>query len=105
MKHYGVIFTRLNTRAVHLELAVDLSTMEFMQVLRRVFSIRGHPALMMSDNGSQMVGAERELREMIEGWNVDELKTFCAKKGIQWKFVKPAAPHQNGCTEFLVKTC
>lgn len=104
MKHYDVIVTCLNTRAVHLELAVDLSTMEFMQVLRRFFSIRGLPALMMSDNGSQMVGAERELREMIEGWDVDKLKTFCAEKGIQWKFVTPAAPHQNGCVESLIKT-
>ncbi|XP_063956504.1 uncharacterized protein LOC129263265 [Lytechinus pictus] len=33
-KHYGVLFTCLNTRAVHLERAVDCSTMEFMQVLR-----------------------------------------------------------------------
>ena len=32
-KHYGVLFTCLNTRAVHLEMAVDLSTMEFLQVL------------------------------------------------------------------------
>lgn len=56
-KHYGVIFTCLNTRAVHLELAVDLSTMEFMP---RFFAIRGQPAFMMSDNGSQIVGAERE---------------------------------------------
>lgn len=30
-KHYRVIFICLNTRAVHLELAVDCSTMEFMQ--------------------------------------------------------------------------
>ena len=96
MKHYGVIFTCLNTRAVHLELAVDLSTMEFMQVLRRFFFIRGQPKLMMSDNRSQMVGAERKLREMIEGWDADELKKFCADKGIQWKFVTPAVPHQNG---------
>ena len=105
MKHYGVIFTCLNTRAVHLELAVDLSTMGFIKVLRRFFSIRGQTALMMSDNGSQMVGADRELREMIEGWDADKLKKFCAEKGIQWKFVTPAALHQKGCTESLVKRC
>ena len=105
MKHYGVIFTCLNTRAVDLELAVVLSTMEFTQVLRRFFSIRGQPALMMSDNGSQMVGAERELRELIEGCDADELKKFCAEKGIQWKFVTSAVLHQNGCVESLVRTC
>ena len=106
MERYGVIFTCLNTRAFHLELAVDLSTIEFMQVLRRFFSIRGQPALMMSDNGSKMIGAadSGKLREVIEGWDVDKLKKFCAEKGIQWKFVTPAAPHQNGCVESLVKT-
>jgi hypothetical protein len=54
------------TRAIHLELTVDYSTMEFLQTLRRFFAIRGQPALLMSDNGSQLVGAERELKEMIK---------------------------------------
>ena len=48
-KHYGVIFTCLNTRAIHLELAVDYSTMSYMQVLRRFFSIRGCPKFMLSE--------------------------------------------------------
>ena len=64
-KHYGVLFTCLNTRAVHLEMAVDLTTMEFLQVLRRFLAIRGRPAVLLSDNGSQFVGAEKELRQMI----------------------------------------
>jgi hypothetical protein len=46
-KHYGVIFTCLNTRAVHLEIATDCSAMEFIQTLRRFFSIRGYPAMIM----------------------------------------------------------
>ena len=51
--HYRVIFSCLNTRAVHLELTVDYSTMEFMRTLRRFFAIRSQPAMMLGDNGSQ----------------------------------------------------
>ena len=69
-----MIFHCLNTRAIHLEMATDYSSMEFMQTLRRFFANRGQPALVMSDNGSQLVGAERELREMIQGWNAKELQ-------------------------------
>ena len=73
-KHYGVLFICLNTRAVHLELATDCSTMEFLQVLRRFFAIRGTPAVMISDNGTQFVGAEKELKEMVKGWKLAELR-------------------------------
>ena len=47
-KHYGAVFTCLNTRAIHCELAVDASAMELMQVLRRFFSYRGYPKLIVS---------------------------------------------------------
>ena len=105
MKHYGVLFTCLNTRAVHVEMAVDLSTMEFLQVLRRFFAVRGYPRVMLSDNGTQFVGADRELREAIDAFDVVTLKQFCADKFMEWKFVTPNAPHQNGCAEALVKSC
>ncbi len=104
-KYYGVLFTCLNTRAVHLKLAVDCSTMEFLQVLRRFFAIRGTPAVMISDNGTQFVGAEKELKEMVKGWKLEELREFCAEKGMKWRFTTPKAPHHNGCAEALVKTC
>ena len=97
-KHYGVIFTCLNTRAVYCELATDASTMEFLQVLRRFFSYRGYPKMLLSDNGSQMVGAERELRSMIDGWDKEKLREYCAERGMKWQFTTPLAPHQNGCS-------
>ena len=74
-----------------------------MQTLRRFFAIRRQIALMMSDNGSQLVGAERVPREMIQGWNHKELKEFSAEEGMRWQFIMPGAPHQNGCAEALVK--
>ena len=104
-KHYAVIFTCLNTRAIHLQLAVDNSAISFMQVLRRFFSIRGSPKFMLSDNGTQLVGAARELREMLQGWDIQKLRDLCAENGMVWQFITPAAPHQNGCTESLVKSC
>ena len=57
------------------------------------------------DNGTQMVGAEKELRKMIEGWDVDKLRDYGADKGIEWKFTTQGAPHQNDCAEALVKSC
>ena len=103
-KYYGVIFTCMVTRAIHLELTVDYSTMEFLQTPRWLFAIRGQPALLMSDNRSQLVGAERELEEMIRGWNRKELKEFGAEQEMEWKFTTPGAPHHNGVAESLVKS-
>ena len=60
-KGYGVIFTCLSTRAVHLELAESYDTDAFLGALRRFSSIRGYPATMHSDNGSQLVAANKEL--------------------------------------------
>ncbi len=102
-KLYGVIFTCLNTRAVHLELAVDCSTMNFLQVLRRFFAVRGYPKCMISDNGTQLVGAVTELRKWIKRLDTKTLREFSAEKGMEWKFITPGAPHQNGCAEALVK--
>ena len=70
-----------------------------------MFSIRGYPAVLRSDNGWQMVGAERELHEMVEGFDSDKLRDLCAERGIHWLFTAPAAPRQNSCAEALIKSC
>ena len=73
-KHYGVIFTCLNTQAVHCEVATDASSVELLQVLRRFFAQRGYPKLLLSDNGKQMVRADGELCEMIEGKSAERVQ-------------------------------
>jgi len=61
--------------------------------------------LMIGENGSQLVGAERELWEMIERLDREKLQEFSAERGMKWQFTTLAALHQNGCAESLAKSC
>jgi len=65
-KGYGVLFTCLTTRAVHLEIAHSLDTNSCLMAIRRVIAKRGKSANIWSDNGTNFVGAERELREAVK---------------------------------------
>jgi len=85
-------------------MAVDLTTMKFIQ-LRRFFGIHGYPAVLLSDNGSQMVGAAREPWKMVQGLDSDQLRDYCAERCIHWIFTTPVATHQNRYAEPLVKSC
>ena len=60
-KRYGVLFTCLMTRTVHIELAKDLSTDAFILTLRRFISRRGNAQVMRSDNSTNFVGANNHL--------------------------------------------
>ena len=103
-KAYGVIFNCLSTRAVHVDLASDYSTEKFLMVLRRFASIRGYPSKPYSDNGPQLVAANEELKNIVKGWNQEELKEFDVMEGFKWDFAPADAPWQNGVSEALVKS-
>ncbi len=62
-KAYGIIFTDLVVGAVHIEAVYGYDTQSFLMALSRFASIRGWPTTIYSDPGSQIVGADRELKE------------------------------------------
>ena len=101
-KCYGVIFNCMCTRAVHLDLAPDYSTETFLLVLRRFVSLRGYPAKLYSDNGPQLVAADKELKDITKNWNWDELFEFGVTEGLQWEFSPADAPWYNGTSEALL---
>ena len=72
--------------------------------VERFVSRRGTPAMIWSDNGTNFIGAEKELRESIEKWNVVNIAAELAHKGIKWRFNPPSAPHQGGIWERLVRS-
>ena len=104
LKRYLCLFTCLLSRAVHLEMAYGLDTDAFLNAFYRMTSRRGLPVEMLSDNGSNFVGAERELRELLEALDKEKIKQSGADRGIKWTFNPPLAPHFGGVHESMIKS-
>ena len=68
-KRYGVLFTCLSIRAVHVEIVYSLDTPSFINSLRRFMARRGRPEEIRSHNGGNFVSGNKELTEAIKRWN------------------------------------
>ena len=69
--------------------------------VERFVSRRGTPAMIWLDNGTNSIGAQKELRESFEKWNVVNIAAELDHKGIKWRPNPPSAPHQGGIWERL----
>lgn len=103
-KRYGVIFTCMAIRAVHIEIAHDLSSSSFIHVFRQFGSRRGFPEELYSDNGSNFRKANKEIKSAIDDWSKVDVAQFCTSKRCKWFFNPPAAPHMGGAWERLVQS-
>lgn len=103
-KRYGALFTCLVSRAVHIEVAHSLDTDSFLHTLRRFIARRGQVREIRSDNGTNFVGARRELREAINEMDQKEVTEKLRQQNIAWKFNPPAASHMGGVWERQIRT-
>ena len=87
-KRWGVLFTCLVTRAVFL--SASLSTTDFLLVLRRFIALFWTTEVIHSDNGTNFVGVERELREVAEElYASKDVPSFLKNARIEWAFQPP----------------
>lgn len=78
-------------RAVHIEIAHSLTTSSCILAIRNFMARRGIPREFFSDNGTNFIGAERELREALADVNQNEfIKTFTTTT-TKWNFIPPAS--------------
>lgn len=93
VKRYGVMFTCLTLRAVHIEIADSLITDSCINAIRCFICWRCQVTILRSDNGKSFVAARRELREAIQQLNNDQIERALQPKGIKWIFNSPATSH------------
>ena len=100
------IFTCMTSRAIHLELYTEKSTDMFLMAFRRFVCLRGHPKLVWSDRGTNFVGAQEYLRDMVHNCNVTKVKSNLTEQGImfEWVWNVPKASYMNGVVESLIKS-
>ena len=101
-KRYVLLITCLATRALHLELVSSMDTDGFLMALRRFIARRGRPRVIWSDNGSNLVAGEKELRSCLEAWNQTHITDELSQRHIEWHFNPPTASHMGGVWERLV---
>ena len=98
------LFTCLSVRAVHIEIVQLLDTQPCLDAVHRFIARRGKPKTVISDNGTNFVGAANELKAAFKELNHSEMQRNLAQNGIEWTFNPPAAPHFVGAWESLVKS-
>jgi len=104
-KAYVALFICLSTKAIHLELAPDLSTEVYIAALRRFIARRGLCHNIYSDNGINFVGAEKEIKRIIlDKESVESISNYASHQGIKFHFVPPCSPHMGGLWEAGVKS-
>ena len=104
VKRYGVLFTCLTVRAVHIEIAHSLDTDSCVNAVRRFIARRGQVEVMRSDNGTNLVATEREIRQAMKEWNQSKISEALLQKGVTWIFNPPAGSHHGGIWERQIRT-
>lgn len=86
----------LTTGAVYIETVKFLDSDDFLCDLMRFTALRGGIKRIRSDNGGNYVGAERELRELVQAWDSERITPEMSVKGVDWSFQPPLASSQSG---------
>lgn len=106
-KCYVSLFICLTTKAIHLELAKNLSTEAFIAALSRFTARRGIPNEMFSDRGTNFRGTAKELPNLWYDEQSEEsqlIQNEFLRQGITWNFNPARASHFGGLWEAGVKS-
>ena len=88
VKQYGAMFNCMNSRAVHIEVTHSIDIDSFIQALRQIIVRGGNVRTIYSDNGSNFIRAENELKRALEEMDDKKIQAFTQEFGgywIKWK--------------------
>ena len=103
-KRWGVVFTCLSSRAIHIEVLESMDTSSFICALRRFFALRGTASLLRCDRGTNFIGAKAELDDALSELDQHKVERYVHKQDCEWLFNPPHASHFGGAWERQIGT-
>jgi hypothetical protein len=104
-KCYVALLICMATKAIHVELVSNLTSEAFIATLKCCIARRRLIDHLYSDNGSNFVGANRELKESFKSEEfLRQVHKYAVKTQFQWHFIPPNSPHFGGLWEAGVKS-
>ena len=107
VKRWGVLFTCMSSRAVHIETANSLSTDSFLNAYRRFASRRGPVRVLRCDRGTNFVGGKRALEEALDEMDNDKIRKELLKENCDWVSFEmnfPSASRMGGVWERMIRS-
>ncbi|XP_003740169.1 uncharacterized protein LOC100900439 [Galendromus occidentalis] len=101
-KAYILLFDCCVSRAVHLQLTTDLSTVEVLGALQKFINRYPFVETINSDNGLSFQRASKEIRAIYEHIRDGSIKKLLAENFITWTFHTPLSPQSGGHFERLI---
>ena len=106
-KCYGVRFTCMGSRSVHLETANSLDSSSFINAVSRFMNRRGALRQIRCDQGTIFIGARNELKTALLEMNQDLVQEYLLSNKCEWipfKFNAPHCSHMGDPWERLIRT-
>ena len=103
-KRWGFLFTCLTTRAVHFDIVTSMDTSSCVMGVEQLLSRRGTPSKIWRENGSNVIGAQKQPRESVEKKKIVNFAAELARKGTKWRFNPFSALNQGGIWERLLRS-
>ena len=100
-KVYVAVFTCMSSRSVHAEVTHKMDTDSILMAITRFMARRPGVEGFFSDRGTNFIAANSVMTKEIRKIN-EEAQPEMRRKGIEWTFNPPYAPHRGGVWERII---
>ncbi|KAK6026028.1 Pao retrotransposon peptidase [Ostertagia ostertagi] len=101
-KYWMILLTCLNSRAIYVDVILDMTASTVLHSLRRFIATFGCPTWIICDNAQSFKTVDQCYASIPDPPIDEDIVDFCATRRIQMKFIPSLSPWQGGIYEKMI---